>query len=138
MRPTGSPQLDIGLLVLRLGIGAALVLLLTLKQAAGGAEFLACFSRAGLATLLIAGTASVAVGVRTRGVAAFMALIWASLLGAELYTGEPLYLFPVRAALFLILFAALALTGAGRFSVDHARVSKAISAVAGNAQPTRR
>lgn len=128
MRPTFDPQLDLGLLVLRLGLGTAVVLLFTMKQAEGGTEFLIPVARAGLTTLLVAGTSLVAVGVGTRWVAAYMAMIWALLLCAELYTGEPFYLFPVRAALFLILFTALAMAGAGRFSVDQARASKALSA----------
>jgi uncharacterized membrane protein YphA (DoxX/SURF4 family) len=104
-----------GLLILRLGVGATSVLLFVLKHAGAVTVF-----HPGRAwpVLLAAGAALITLGFCTRLAAACMALSWAWAFGTGLYFGQPFYLFPVRAFLFVIVFTALAFTGAGRFSVD--------------------
>ena len=108
---------DAGVLMLRLGVGTTSVLLFVLKHAEGVTVFVFHPGRAWL-VLLAAGAALVTLGFCTRFAAACMALTWAWAFGTGLYFGQPFYLFPVRAFLFIIIFTALACTDAGRFSVD--------------------
>jgi hypothetical protein len=65
------------------------------------------------------GAAAVSLGVATRLLSACLALSWAWAAYVELAAGQRWESLPVRAVLFFILFAVLALTGAGRYSVDN-------------------
>lgn len=100
-----------GLLTLRLGVGATSALLFVLKHAV---------FHPGRAwpVLLAVGASLITLGFCTRLAAACMAWSWGWAFGTGLYFGQAFYLFPVRAFLFVIVFTALAFTGAGRFSVD--------------------
>jgi uncharacterized membrane protein YphA (DoxX/SURF4 family) len=124
MRSQPNPNIDAGLLALRLGVGANFMLLFALKQAQGGAVFAFHPGRVWMLAALVLGAALVTFGALTRFAAACMALgsLWA--LCSGLYAHEPFYLFPVRASLFTILFTALAFTGAGKFSLDRWRDQK--------------
>ena len=115
----GGLQSDAGLLALRLGVGTVFVLLSVLRHGEGGTVFIFHPGRAWPLIALGAGAALVTLGFQTRVVSTCIALAWAWALGTGLYLGQTFYLFPVRAVLFVIVFAALAFTGAGRFSVDH-------------------
>jgi hypothetical protein len=106
---------DAGLLVLRSGVGASFVLLVSLKQAQG--------PTGGLLLGLAAGALCVTAGWATRLAAAGSALGWAWSAYAGLRAGEAWYALPVRAALYTIIFAALACSGPGRFSFDSWRAS---------------
>jgi len=109
---------DAGLLALRLCLGTIFVLLFALKQSEAGTIFPFHPGRVWPIVILALGAALVTAGLRTRLIAAGMALGWAWALGTGLYLGQPYYIFPVRSFLFATVFASLALTGAGRFSVD--------------------
>lgn len=108
-----EPKLDWGLLVLRIGLGATALLVLALPAA-----------REGPAALLSPLALSVTAGYRTRPAAALAAGGWAVVLARDLLLVAPWYGLPVRAALQLILFTGLALTGPGRFAIDARRPAR--------------
>lgn len=108
-----EPKLDWGLLVLRIGLGATALLVIALPAA-----------REGPAALLFPFALSVTAGYGARPAAALAAGGWAVLLARDLLLGAPWYSLPVRAALEVILFTGLALTGPGRFSIDALRPAR--------------
>jgi uncharacterized membrane protein YphA (DoxX/SURF4 family) len=118
MSNADKTRVDAGLLLLRIGVGANFLLLFLLKQAEASAVFALHPSRTWPLLALASGAVLVTVGFLTRVAAAAMTLSWTWALATGLYLGQPFYLFPVRAVLFIIIFATLAFTGAGRFSVD--------------------
>jgi hypothetical protein len=124
MDTTDKIRIDAGLLVLRIGLGINFFLLFLLKQAEVSTVFALHSARTLPLAVLAAGAAFVTVGLLTRIAASAMTLIWVWVLATGLYLGQAFYLFPVRAALFIIIFAALACTGAGRFSVDRVLASR--------------
>jgi uncharacterized membrane protein YphA (DoxX/SURF4 family) len=115
---TGDPRFDVGLLALRIGLGLSFVLLFALKQAEGTRVFAFMPGRlwplAGLSILAF----SVVCGFWTELASALSALAWLWALYSGLQAGEQWYGLPVRAILYVILFAALAITGPGKFSLD--------------------
>jgi len=114
-----APRIDAGLLTLRVGIAISFILLYALPQAQSAEVFGYHPGRYWPLVALSFGAAAVLLGVATRLVSACLALSWAWAAYIELASGQRWESLPVRAVLFLILFATLALTGAGRFSVDH-------------------
>jgi uncharacterized membrane protein YphA (DoxX/SURF4 family) len=121
-------NIDGGLLVLRLGVGANGLLLFVLKQAQQPALFTPHPGRIWLLGALAFGSALITLGFLTRFTALCMTLIWAWTLYSGLSAGEPFFLFPVRDVLFMILLAAVGFAGAGRFSVDHVVESSRVRA----------
>lgn len=116
MKTNHEQRSDLGILILRFGVGVNFVLLFALKQAGAGSVFV---QRTWPLAALALGAGLVTLGFRTRVVAGCMALVWGWILGYGIYCRQPFYLFPVRSALFVIVFGGLAFTGAGRFSLDH-------------------
>ena len=102
-----APTLDWGLFVLRMGLGATALSLIALPPA-----------REGPAAVLSPLALLVTAGYRARPAAALAAVGWAVVLARDVLRGAPWYGLPVRAALAVILFSGLALTGPGRFSID--------------------
>ncbi|MBZ5538755.1 MAG: DoxX family protein [Acidobacteriia bacterium] len=136
MRTASNRRIDLGLLILR---GAALFLVLTFgrQKVLGYIELIRGgqpLASSGLAPLIRAmglpfpsflavcavlnesvGALFVACGFLTRLTAGVGALGMAVAFYISLRLGEE----PLRAALYMIIFAVLALTGPGRYSVDH-------------------
>lgn len=119
--------LDAGLLLLRLGVALIFILLFALKQSAGKEVFAYHPGRVAPLVALSLGALLVTCGWLTRPAAALMALAWAWAAYSGLHAGQHWFALPVRAALFVFLFAALALTGPGRYSLDGLRKGKASS-----------
>jgi uncharacterized membrane protein YphA (DoxX/SURF4 family) len=71
--------------------------------------------------ILLIATALVAIGLFTRPAAGGLALFWVWILFDGVRAGQPFYSFPVRDALFVIVFSSMALLGAGQFSADGMR-----------------
>lgn len=108
--------IDAGLFAIRIGVGLSFVLLFSLKQSEVTKTFV---GQHGL-PLVVSITAFVVVcGFLTRWAAALSALAWIWVCYAELRAGLEWFILPVRAAEFIIVFAALAVTGPGKYSLDH-------------------
>jgi putative oxidoreductase len=111
--------IDIGFLVLRLGVGLSFVLLFALKQSEAAKTFA---DHPGISLLLITvsfAAFSVVCGLFTRYTASLAALLWAWALFTGLRSHQDRLVLPVRAAQLTILFAALAFIGPRKFSLDH-------------------
>jgi uncharacterized membrane protein YphA (DoxX/SURF4 family) len=132
-------RLDAGLLLLRIGAGLSLLLLFGLQKLKAGAlfafagqpwEFVDFNRRIGLpAPVLIAYCQSlnesvcalfVAVGFLTRLSATLVAIGFAAATVCSLKANENL-LFP---GFYCLMFATVALTGAGKFAIDHVLKSR--------------
>lgn len=111
---------DWGLLVVRVGLGLSFALLFGLKQSKASEVFAYQPGRVWPLILLGVTGALVVCGFWTEVAAAISALSWTWALYSGLRTGLAWYELPIRAALYAIMFAALAVSGAGRFSLDHA------------------
>jgi uncharacterized membrane protein YphA (DoxX/SURF4 family) len=126
---TRSSRLDVGLLAIRIGIGLSFVLLLALKPA-DATEFLA--KAAGTiaaghlwsASILSIAAFFLMFGLFTRAVAALSVLACLYAAVAALHSGLPWFVLPVLSAEYVFLFTALAITGPGKFSLDHLRRSR--------------
>jgi uncharacterized membrane protein YphA (DoxX/SURF4 family) len=114
-----APRINAGLLTLRVGIAISFILLYALPQSQSAEVFSYNPGRYWPLVALSFGAALVSLGVATRLLSACLALSWAWAAYIELEAGQRWGALPVRATLFLILFATLALTGAGKFSVDN-------------------
>ena len=110
-----APRIDTGLLILRIGIAISSILLYALPQS----QSAEVFSRHWPLVVLSLGAALVSLGVATRLLSACLALSWAWAAYIELEAGQRWEALPIRAILFVFLFATLALTGGGKFSVDN-------------------
>jgi uncharacterized membrane protein YphA (DoxX/SURF4 family) len=113
-----EPAIDAGLLTLRIGLGISFVFLFALKQSDSAEVFIRHPGRVWPLAALAIGALLVTFGFLARIAAGLSAMGWAWALYSGLQAGEVWYNLPVRAALFVIVFAALALTGPGRFSID--------------------
>lgn len=105
----------IGLLLLRVGVSFAFALLLVFRQSVDRDALLlnsAVFWILVPCTLLV-----VLGGFFARPAAAAAAVIWVLAAFVGTRAGEPWFVLPVRDCEFAFLFAAVALTGPGRFSV---------------------
>jgi uncharacterized membrane protein YphA (DoxX/SURF4 family) len=114
-----TARLDAGLFALRIGAGVSFVLLFGLKQSQGASVFIYHPGRIWPLLALSFGALFVAIGFRTRLPAGAMALAWGWAVYSGLRGGAEWFALPTRAFLYFILFAALVLTGPGRFSLDH-------------------
>ena len=114
-----APRIDAGLLTLRVGVAISFILLYALPQSQSAEVFGHHPVSYWPLVALSFGAAAVSLGVATRLVSVCLALSWACAAYVELEAGQRWESLPIRAVLFLILFATLALTGAGRFSVDN-------------------
>ena len=105
-------------MVLRLGGAACFVLLFALPAAESALVFPYHPGRRWPLVLLSIGALLVTLGAWTRTSAALVALAWAWALYSGLHLGQGWFALPVRDVEFLILFAALALTGPGKYSIQ--------------------
>lgn len=112
----GSPPADVGLLALRIGAAATHAILPFVPE---GTKIFVHHSGALPLGALACGALVVACGFMTRLVAALLALAWAWSFIDGLHAGELWSDWPLRSLLYAIIFAALWLTGAGKFSLDH-------------------
>lgn len=112
---------DAGLLILRVGLGICFILLLALKQSNAAAVFVSHPGRLWPLVALSAGALFVVIGFFTRVTAIVMAFSWVWAMYSGLHGGQRFVSLPYRSILFLIVFATLALTGPGRFSLDERR-----------------
>ncbi len=112
---------DAGLLILRVGLGICFILLFALKQSDGAAVFVNHPGRLWPLVALSVGALLVTLGFFARAPAVFMVFSWAWAMYSGLQGGQQFVSLPYRSILFLIAFAALALTGPGRFSLDERR-----------------
>lgn len=113
----GTASTDAGLLVLRLGLAFS-YLFLVLKHHAEAAEVLSGHSGAAWPAILLSVPAfCVAVGFLTEVAAVLSAAAWIWALLSSLQSAQPWVVLPVRDAIYVILFAALAVTGPGKYSV---------------------
>ena len=112
------PQLDAGLLVLRIGVAVSSFLLYTLPQAQAANIFI--YQPGGWWTLvaLSIGVFFVTIGLVTRLATSCLALSWAWAAYTELRMGQHWDGFPVRSILFCFVLVTLALTGPGKFSLS--------------------
>ena len=111
---------DLGLVLLRTGAAVASVSLAIIPLVK--APNLAVASPANW-WLIVAGVGSVlaALGLKIRPVSAALTGFWLFTSLAGLYAGFAWSVFPIRAALFAIIYGALALTGPGRRSASPAQ-----------------
>jgi uncharacterized membrane protein YphA (DoxX/SURF4 family) len=114
-----AARLDAGFFALRIGAGVSFVLLFGLKQSQGASVFINHPGRVWPLLALSFGALLVAIGFRTRLAAGAVALAWAWAVYSGLRGGVEWFVLPTRAFLYFMLFAALALTGPGKFSLDH-------------------
>jgi uncharacterized membrane protein YphA (DoxX/SURF4 family) len=120
-----EPGIDAGLLTLRIGLGISfVVLLIVLKQSYGAEVFIHPPGRLWPLAALAIGALLVTFGFLVRIAAVLSAMGWALTLYSALHA-DVWYSLPVTAALYVIVFAALALTGPGRLSIDFVRSGKA-------------
>ena len=125
---TRSSRLDVGLLAIRIGIGLSFVLLLALKPA-DATKFLAkatgtiAAGHLWPANILSIAAFLIMFGLFTRAVAALSALACLYAAVAAVHLGLPWFVLPVLSAESVFLFTALAITGPGKFSLDHLRPS---------------
>jgi uncharacterized membrane protein YphA (DoxX/SURF4 family) len=125
-RRTRSSRLDVGLLAIRIGIGLSFVLLLALKPADATKFLVKATGTVAAGHLWPASILSMAAfflmfGLFTRAVGALSALACLYAVVATLHSGLPWFVLPVLSAESFVLFTALAITGPGRFSLDHLR-----------------
>jgi uncharacterized membrane protein YphA (DoxX/SURF4 family) len=126
---TRSPRLDVGLLAIRIGIGLSFVLLLALKPA-DATKFLAkatgtiAAGHLGPPSILSIAAFFIMFGLFTRAVAALSASACLYAAVAALHSGLPWFVLPVLSGESVFLFTALAITGPGKFSLDHLRRSR--------------
>lgn len=113
-----EPRMNAGLLLLRLGVGGSFVLLFTMKSSEAAKIFVEHPGQIWPLAGLSAAALLVTCGAATRLAATCASLAWTLALYSGLEAHEPWYALPVRSALYVILFATLTITGAGRFSVD--------------------
>ena len=111
-------QMHIGLLLLRLGVAATFALLLIFRQAVDRDALLVYPAHHVILPLLYVCTGFVAGGYFTKPAASAAALLWLSAALAGLRAGESWFALPIRDCEFAFLFAAIALTGPGRFSAE--------------------
>jgi putative oxidoreductase len=111
-------RIDAGLLTLRIGVGLTFVLLFALRQSQGPQIFAHPGHVAPL-ILMSTGALLITCGLWTRPAALALALTWAWALLSGLEMGQEWFSLPYRAAVYLLLFAALLFTGSGKFSIDH-------------------
>jgi uncharacterized membrane protein YphA (DoxX/SURF4 family) len=107
------------MLIIRIGIGLSFVLLFALKQSEAAKTLATQPGRMWTFVALSIGTVLVVCGLFTRLAAALAAIGWAWAMGTELRAGAEWFVLPVRAAEYMILFTALGITGAGKYSLDH-------------------
>jgi putative oxidoreductase len=112
-------RIDAGLLTLRIGVGLSFVLLFALRQSQGAQIFARHPGHLAPLILLSTGALMITCGLWTRPAALALALTWAWALLSGLEAGQDWYSLPYRAAVYLLLFAALLFTGSGKFSIDH-------------------
>jgi uncharacterized membrane protein YphA (DoxX/SURF4 family) len=110
--------MEVGLLFLRMAILVCFVLLFTLKGAAAGEAFVRGPKQVFL-TMSLLFAAAVIVGYFTRVASVVCVLLWAFAACSGLLAGQAADALPYRDMQFVILFAAFALCGAGRFSMDN-------------------
>lgn len=119
----GAASTDAALLVLRLGLGFS-YLFLVLKHRAEAAEVLSGHAGAAWPAILLSVPAfCVAVGFLTEVAAVLSAAAWNWALLSSLQSAQPWVVFPVRDAIYVILFAALAVTGPGKYSIRGSMVA---------------
>jgi hypothetical protein len=106
---------DGGLLALRVGALLVTILLLVMRTTGAGLTFAGHPSGTWIFLLVAPLTAMVALGVRFRFTAATLSVIWFWSAVAGAIWGQRFDLYPVRGVELAILFAGLALTGAGRY-----------------------
>jgi uncharacterized membrane protein YphA (DoxX/SURF4 family) len=118
MNRVAVPQLDVGLLVLRVGVAVSSFLLFTLPQTQAANIF--TDQPRGWWTLvaLSIGAFFVIFGLVTRLATSCLALSWAWAAYSELRMGQHWDGFPVRSILFCFVLVTLALTGPGKFSLS--------------------
>ncbi|MBZ5538757.1 MAG: hypothetical protein LAO31_22655 [Acidobacteriia bacterium] len=121
---TPDPKIDVGLLALRIGLGFSFVLLFVLIQADGARIFILHPGRLWPLVGLSIAALLVVCGFLTELASALSVLSWAWALYSGLQAGDQWFVLPFRAALYVILFAALAITGPGKFSLDYVLWSK--------------
>lgn len=107
-----------GLLFLRIAGGLAFALIFVLSPPAGQNLLLEYAWRAWLIGLLAVCSFLVASGIFTRSAAAVAAAVWIFAAYTDLRTRQAWYSLPVRNCEFVFLFAALALAGPGKFSLE--------------------
>lgn len=118
--PIPALRIALGLLVLRLGIGLSFILLFILKQSDAPRIFALHPGRVLPLLFLSLAALLVVVGFVTELAGSVSALAWAWAMYSGLHAGLQWYGLPVRAALYVILFTALSITGPGIFSLDSA------------------
>ena len=104
--------------MLRIGVELSFILLFTLKQSGAEQIFVLHAGRVWPLVILSIVAFSVTAGFLTEFTASLSSLAWAWAMYSGLRAGVEWYSVPIRAALYVILFAALATTGPGRFSLD--------------------
>ena len=110
--------IDAALLALRVGVGISVLLLFALKQSEASKVFDGHSSSLALLVILATAALCVTAGFLTRWAAAISLLAWLGAALLELHAGADWFVQPVRSAEFAFLFAALALTGPGKYSLD--------------------
>jgi uncharacterized membrane protein YphA (DoxX/SURF4 family) len=117
-------EIDLGLLLLRAGMGISFVLLFILKQSHGASVFPHHAGRLWPLIVLSMGALLVACGYFTRVAASLVAASWLWAAYSGVRGGQEWFNFPVRDIEYAFLFAALAFAGPGKFSLDRFRQSK--------------
>jgi uncharacterized membrane protein YphA (DoxX/SURF4 family) len=112
-------RLDTGLLTLRVGAGLSFILLFGLRQSQGASVFIYHPGRVWPLVALSFGALLVVSGFHARLAAGAVALAWAWAVYSGLRGGAEWFALPTRAFLYFLLFTALALTGPGKFSLEH-------------------
>jgi uncharacterized membrane protein YphA (DoxX/SURF4 family) len=115
---TSETTTDVGLLVLRIGAGLCFLLLFALKQSEGRTIFISHPGQSLPLVLLSIGALLVTAGLLTRLAAGIVGSCWVLVAYSALHAGWDWQVMPVRAILFAFLFATLAITGPGKFSID--------------------
>ena len=113
-------KLNLALLVLRAGLGLSLVFLFGLRQSESAAVFAYHRDYIWPLVALALPMCLVVCGYLTKPAAFIATLIWIWALYNGLQAGQAWYSHPIRAALYAIICAAIALAGAGKYSLEHA------------------
>jgi len=112
---------DVGLLLLRIGVSSAFAFLIAMRQTADRDTFLIYPKHFLILGMLCCCTFFVLCGAIVRPASTVAVVLWIAAAGVGLDAGENWFALPVRDCEFAFVFAALAFTGPGRFSVEHWR-----------------
>lgn len=110
---------DVGLLLLRIGVSSAFAFLIMLRQTADRDALLIYPKHFLILGALYVCAFMVLCGTLVRPASAVAAALWILAAAVGLNASEDWFSLPIRDCEFGFVFAALAFTGPGRFSVDH-------------------